>query len=160
MNPSFVTTSEISTTGPSTLKDPGLLSASEKTKIESRIIMPSDKELRAVLLSDTESFDTSLSSRQKQALIALLLRKTNQAPQTIPLLMPATSKESMFKSIKSRTAALIEAQKAVRDDSATLPQELVGVSNTLNEALGYLHASRNCTTSSPSSAIHTCCSIY
>jgi len=48
--------------------------------------------------------------------------------------MSATSKESMFKSIKSRTAAPMKTHKAIRDDPAALPQELAGVFSTFNEA--------------------------
>jgi len=126
----FNSPGESSTPLPSASCKPGHLSASEKSKIESRIKQPDVKELDNILKQAPGSSDSALSSNQKQALVAVLLRNTGQPPQAIPSLQPPASNSGKYRSIRSRAEPITNA----RPGPASLPNDLITVSSTLTEA--------------------------
>jgi len=136
----FNSTCESSTTVPPASNKPGPLSASDQSKIESRIKQPDVKEYDNILKQAPGSSDSALSSNQKQALVAVLLRNTGQPPHTIPSLQPPASNTGRYRSIRSRAEPAPDA----RPGPSSLPHDLIAVPNTLT-VVKSSPQSRSCT---------------
>ena len=126
----FTLPGESSTPPPSASSNAGILSASDKSKIESRIKQPEHKELDTIFKQASGSSASALTSNQKQALVAILLRNTGHTPNTIPSLQPPASNSLQFRSVKSMAVPTTD----TRPGSASLPPDLIAVFNTLTEA--------------------------
>ena len=126
----FTLPGESSTPPPSASSNPGILSASDKSKIESRIKQPEHKELDTIFKQASGSSASVLTSNQKQALVAILLRNTGHTPNTIPSLQPPASNSRQFRSVKSMAVKTTD----TRPGPAPLPPDLIAVFNTLTEA--------------------------
>ena len=126
----FTLPGESSTPPPSASSNPGILSASDKSKIESRIKQPEHKELDTIFKQASGSSASALTSNQKQALVAILLRNTGHTPNTIPSLQPPASNSRQFRSVKSMAVKTTD----TRPGPAPLPPDLIAVFNTLTEA--------------------------
>ena len=126
----FTLPGESSTPPPSASSNPGILSASDKSKIESRIKQPEHKELDTIFKQASGSSASVLTSNQKQTLVAILLRNTGHTPNTIPSLQPPASNSRQFRSVKSMAVKTTD----TRPGPAPLPPDLIAVFNTLTEA--------------------------
>ena len=123
----FTLPGESSTPPPSASSNAGILSASDKSKIESRIKQPEHKELDTIFKQASGSSASALTSNQKQALVAILLRNTGHTPNTIPSLQPPASNSRQFRSVKSMAVKTTD----TRPGPASLPTDLIAVFNTL-----------------------------